>query len=164
LIALTETGGIALVTAFLSSLALILVAIIGRRQTAVHTQAVQDRQLLRQNTQDIKDAIRPENGHSTIGQGVESIAELARDMATQLDRIDTRLAEGEERFGRIEDTLDAREIRIKKLDDKSAEVLALVGDNHAMFKNYIEAWTPLAARAVGEWGADGMTETKKKKK
>jgi hypothetical protein len=39
-----------------------------------------------------------------------------------------------------------------------------------MFKNYIEAWTPLAARAVGEWGVDGMkTEqtmkvTKKTKK
>jgi hypothetical protein len=170
MVALSESGNISLVTAVLSATALVFVALIGRRQKEVHSQAVTDRKLLRENTQDIKDAIRPENGHATIGQGVESIGELARDMATKLDRIDIRLAEGEERFDRIEEMLDAREIRIKKLDDKSAEVLALVGDNHAMFKNYIEAWTPLAARAVGEWGVDGMKEeqtmkvTKKTKK
>jgi hypothetical protein len=156
---LTETGGIALVTAFLSSVAIVLVAIIGRRQTAVHTQAVKDRKLLHENTQNIKDAIKPGNGDETIGQGVEGIAVTTLEMKKQLDGVIRRLSEGDARFERIEDLFSERGARIDKMDERSAETLAMVGDNHAMFKNYIEAWTPLAARAVGEWGVDGLKDS-----
>jgi predicted nucleic acid-binding Zn-ribbon protein len=112
---------------------------------------------------ELTEAIAPSNGHDSLGQALEAVE-------NKLDAIDTRLVEGDERFGRIEESLNERSPRIDHLEDRSAETLALVAENHAMFKNYIEAWTPLAARAVGEWGVDGMKteqtmkDTKKTKK
>jgi hypothetical protein len=160
-IGLTETGGIALSTAFLSAFALVMVAWIGNRQRINRNEANADRQVLFDRQGELQDAVKPANGHDTLGQALEEIANSQREMTVQLDRVDVRLAEGEQRFDRIEATLNDRGTRIERIEEKSAETLALVGDNHHLFKNYIEAWTPLAARAVGEWGADGTKEKRK---
>lgn len=111
----------------------------------------------------IKAALQPENGYDSIGQGITAIEQ-------KLVKIDQRLEEGQQWMDTTQMELEAREPRIKSLEAKTAETLAIVGENHALFKNYIESWTPLAARAVGEWGADGqlekqtVTRTSKKRK
>lgn len=147
---MSESGAINGFTAFISAAALVLVALIGRWQLAGRREARQDSVHLHEKQEELAQAVKPSNGHNTIGQGVQAIEE-------HLERIDARLVEGEERFGRLETLFDKRGERIEKLEDKASETLALVAENHGLFKNYIEAWTPLAARAVGEWGIDGTT-------
>ena len=154
LVALTEAGGISAFTAFISASALVLVAFIGKWQINGRREAQEDRQVLHEKQDALAEAIKPANGHDTIGEGIEAIEQ-------HLSRIDDRLAEGEDRFTRLERAFEHRGERIEKLEDKAAETLALVGENHGLFKNYIEAWTPLAARAVGEWGPDGTKEKRK---
>ena len=151
LTALSEAAGISAFTAVISAAALVLVALIGRWQLVGRRDAKADSDHLHAKQDALAEAVKPFNGHDTLGQGIEAIED-------HLQRIDDRLMEGEERFTRLERAFDQRGERIEKLEDKAAETLALVGENHGLFKNYIEAWTPLAARAVGEWGPDGTKE------
>jgi hypothetical protein len=153
---LSETGAINGFTAVISAAALVLVALIGRWQLNGRREARVASQHLHDKQEELAEAVKPSNGHETIGEGVQAIE-------AHLERIDTRLEEGEHRFDRIENLFDKRGERIEKLEDKASETLALVAENHGLFKNYIEAWTPLAARAVGEWGIDGTTHTKEPK-
>jgi hypothetical protein len=141
---------VAAFTAFISAAALVLVAFIGKWQLNGRREAKAANHQLHEKQDELAKAVEPTNGHNTLGEGIQSIEE-------HLERIDTRLVEGEHRFDRIEDLFDKRGERIDKLEDKAAETLQLVAENHGLFKNYIEAWTPLAARAVGEWGIDGTT-------
>jgi hypothetical protein len=157
ILAITETGAINAFTAFISAAALVLVAFIGRWQLTGRQEARKDSKYLHEKQEELAQAVLPSNGHDTLGEAIEGLE-------NHLNRIDARLIEGEGRFARIEGDLAARGPRIDKLEERSSETLNLVAENHSLFKNYIEAWTPLAARAVGEWGADGTKQKRKVRK
>jgi hypothetical protein len=132
----------------LSTLGVTIAASRGNRKRASQVEAATD---------NIQAQLSPENGYESIGQGVAAIEK-------QLVQIDGRLQEGDERFERIETLLDNRGHIIASLESKTAETLALVGDNQDLMKRYITAWTPLSARAVKEWGEDGTKKSKKNKR
>jgi hypothetical protein len=98
------------------------------------------------------------NGHDTLGDGITAVEEIAADTNRQvkvntvvIDQMHDRLADGENRFSRIE--------------HKAAETLAQAGELRAevremalvleRLRSGFERDDPLRRRAVDEWGADG---------
>jgi hypothetical protein len=144
---LSEGAGIALAAALISGVTAVLVAFMAQSTVRSQHRASAERQ-------EVIEKITPTNGYDTLGDAIEALEKT-------LMGIDARLRDGDDRFGRIEVLLDQRGRIIGSLESKATETLHLVGDNHAVFKKYIEAWTPLSERAIEEWGADGRKRKKK---
>jgi uncharacterized membrane-anchored protein len=147
MVMLSEGAGIALAAALISGVTAVLVAFMAQSTLRSQHRASAERQ-------EVIEKITPTNGYDTLGDAIEALEET-------LIRIDARLRDGDDRFGRIEVLLDQRGKIIGSLESKAAETLYLVGENHAEVKKYIEAWTPLSERAVDEWGVDGKKRRKK---
>lgn len=147
MIALSEGGGIALAAALVSGVTAVLVAFMAQ-------QTIRSQHRVSAQQKEVIDKVTPTNGYDTLGEAIEAIENT-------LLRIDQRLQEGDNRFGRIEVLLDQRGKTIGSLEEKTAETLHLVGENHAVFKRYIDSWTPLSERAIQEWGTDGQKRKKK---
>lgn len=81
MIGLSEAGSISLVTALLSGVTLIVVALIGQGNRRRSSVAAEERA-------ELKEAVQAENGHPSLGAGVAAIEE--------------RLIEGEQHFGRLD--------------------------------------------------------------
>jgi len=86
MVALTEAGVIALVTAALTAVTAVLVAIIGAQANHRSKQARVDREELARS-------VKPENGHATLGAGLAAVEERQIVLDERLDRIEVKQAE-----------------------------------------------------------------------
>jgi len=100
MIALTEAGGISLGTAVISAAALVLVAWLGNRQRIGRAEAKAENEAL-------AEAVKPTNGHETLGEGVAAI----EDRIVALDAKVTKALEDAEAYRRSTDS------RLESLED-----------------------------------------------
>lgn len=83
-----------------------------------HTTAVTERE-------ELKAAVKPTNGHDTLGEALEAVEKRVNEMAERLARGDARFDNMEEAEHRIAEQLA---VVVQTLGDKLSEVLALQGD------------------------------------
>ena len=91
MLGITEPSIVALVSGALSGFTLILVALIGTRGRRDARAAETDRA-------DILDAVKPTNGHDSLGAGLAAIEDRLIEGDKRFDRIEVKLDEQNERF------------------------------------------------------------------
>lgn len=166
MLALTESGFISLATALIAGSTTVLVAFLAHANQRDQKEAREHRKQATTERAELAEAVRPTNGHDTLGQGIAELEMLARSTQEQvtintrvIKQISDRLREGEERFGRIE--------------EKQSEMLAQHGEARGTIRQVAETLErlragferddPLRRRAVEEWGPDGKQYPKKRK-
>lgn len=111
---LVITGGVTIIVAWLG-----VQRRNDKKQAEVrHSEAVVERA-------ELKEAVKPSNGHDTLGEALEAVEKRIHEMAERLARGDARFDNMEEAEHRIAEQLA---IVTTTLTDKLAEVLALQGD------------------------------------
>ncbi|MGH2595790.1 MAG: hypothetical protein ACRDH7_07480 [Actinomycetota bacterium] len=117
MLALGEAFWGTVITAILSGATLVTVAIIGR-----NTKARQ---------QETHRLVTPENGHESIGEGLQAIEEQLEGARSERVEIDTRLSR---HIGSVATQLEEGRDRFERIDEKLTETLHLAAEGVAFAK------------------------------